>query len=78
MRIGSMKGLKQILFHPWVGRINSESVLSKGLETPYIPPINEFNFDENQLGDDEAEFTHALVNEAFIPASKENLIYDDF
>jgi serine/threonine protein kinase len=23
MRIGSMKGLKEILFHPWIGRINS-------------------------------------------------------
>jgi hypothetical protein len=42
-----MKGLKEILFHPWIGRINSEAVLSKKLAPPYIPPVNEFNFDEN-------------------------------
>lgn len=53
MRIGSMKGLKEVLFHPWIGRINSETVLSKKLIPPYIPTNDEFNFDENELGDDE-------------------------
>jgi hypothetical protein len=52
MRIGSMRGLKEILFHPWVGKINAESILSKEMEPPYIPPVDEFNFDENELGDD--------------------------
>lgn len=56
-RIGSLKGLKEVLFHPWLGRINSETVLSKKLRPPYIPTNDEFNFDENELGDDEQEFT---------------------
>jgi hypothetical protein len=35
--------------------------LSKRLVPPYIPSLNDFNFDENELGDDEAEFTQALL-----------------
>ena len=67
-----------MLFHPWIGRINSETVLSKKLIPPYIPTNEEFNFDENELGDDEQEFTEALMNEHLIPASKEKLIFRDF
>lgn len=78
LRIGSLKGLKQILFHPWIGRINSESVLSKKLVPPYVPTNDEFNFDQNELGDDEQEFTEALMNEHLIPSSKERLIFTNF
>ena len=53
-----------------MGRINSENVLSKKLVPPYIPPVDEFNFDENELGDDEAEFTQTLLAENLIPLSK--------
>ena len=53
--------MKEILFHPWIGKINSEVVLSKKLVPPHIPCLDEFNFDENELGDDEAEFTQALL-----------------
>jgi hypothetical protein len=52
--------------------------LSKKLVPPYIPSLNEFNFDENELGDDEAEFTQALLQEAMIHPSKERLIFRDF
>ena len=65
-----MKGLKEILFHPWIGRINSDNVLSKKLNPPYIPPMDEFNFDENELGDDEAEFTRTLLAENLIPPAR--------
>ena len=37
LRLGSLKGLKEVLFHPWIGRINSETVLSKKLKPPYVP-----------------------------------------
>ena len=53
-------------------------VISKKLRPPYIPTNDEFNFDENELGDDEQEFTSALMNEHLIPASKERLIFKDF
>jgi serum/glucocorticoid-regulated kinase 2 len=52
LRLGSLKGVKEILFHPWLGRVNSEMVINKQLISPYVPDINEFNFDENELGDD--------------------------
>ena len=78
LRLGSMKGLKEVLFHPWIGRINSEHVLSKKLAPPYVPAYDAFNFDENELGDDEQEFTDALLHEHLIPASVERLIYRDF
>lgn len=70
--------MKEILFHPWIGKINSEIVLSKKLVPPYIPSLEEFNFDENELGDDEAEFTQALLQEGMIHPSKERLIFKDF
>jgi hypothetical protein len=47
-----MKGLKEILFHPWVGRVNSEAVLEKKMQPPHLPSFEEFNFDENELGED--------------------------
>lgn len=50
LRLGSMKGLKEVLFHPWVGRVNSEAVLAKKMEPPHLPSFDEFNFDENELG----------------------------
>ncbi len=53
LRLGSLKGIREILFHPWLGRVNSEQILNKQLQPPYVPDINEFNFDENELGDDE-------------------------
>lgn len=69
-RLGSLRGLKEILFHPWIGKINSELVLSKKLVPPHIPCLDEFNFDENELGDDEAEFTQTLLQESLIHPSK--------
>jgi hypothetical protein len=53
-------------------------VLSKKLRPPYVPTNDSFNFDENELGDDEEEFTDALMNEHLIPAHKEKLIFKDF
>jgi hypothetical protein len=61
LRIGSLKGLKEVLFHPWLGRVNSEAVLSKRLVPPHILADDVFNFDENELGEDEKEFTAALI-----------------
>ena len=48
-----MKGLKEILFHPWLGRVNSETILSRKMTPPHVPTYDSFNFDENELGDDE-------------------------
>lgn len=78
LRIGSLKGLKEVLFHPWIGRINSEAVLSKKLIPPHIPTNDVFNFDENELGDDEKEFTETLTKQNMLPPAKEKLIFKDF
>ena len=77
LRIGSLKGLKEILFHPWIGRINSEKVLTKKLDPPHVPSVEEFNFDENELGADEEEFTRKLKSECLIPPNKEKLVFED-
>ena len=61
LRLGSLKGVKEILFHPWLGKVNTEQILDKCLTPPYVPDVNEFNFDENELGDDEQEFTSNLI-----------------
>ena len=45
---------------------------------PYIPTYDSFNFDENELGDDEEEFTSTLINEHLIPAAKEKLLFNNF
>lgn len=47
LRLGSLKGLKEVLFHPWIGRVNSEAVLAKKLVPPHLPAHDVFNFDEN-------------------------------
>ena len=61
LRLGSLKGIKEILFHPWLGKVSAEKVLKKKLTPPYVPDVNEFNFDENELGEDEEEFTSTLL-----------------
>lgn len=38
-RLGSYVGIKQILFHPWIGKINSGAILSKQIRSPYPPNL---------------------------------------
>lgn len=47
LRLGSLKGIKEILFHPWLGKVNTDKILKKKLIPPYVPDVNEFNFDED-------------------------------
>ena len=42
-----MKGIKEILFHPWLQKVKAEDILQKRLIPPFVPDINEFNFDSN-------------------------------
>jgi hypothetical protein len=45
VRLGSLKGVKEVLFHPWLGRVKSEEVLGRRMRPPYVPDVSEFNFD---------------------------------
>jgi serum/glucocorticoid-regulated kinase 2 len=61
-RLGSYIGIKEILFHPWVGKVSSSAIVGKEVKAPFVPNLLEYNFDTTELGDDEEEFT-ALVHE---------------
>jgi serine/threonine protein kinase len=49
LRLGSYKGVAEILIHPWIGRLDKADVLAKKLKPPYIPDPYSFNFDGNEL-----------------------------
>jgi hypothetical protein len=52
-RLGSYIGIKEILFHPWIGKIKSNSILSKEMKVPFVPNLEDYNFDTSELGEDE-------------------------
>ncbi len=62
-RLGSLAGLKEILFHPWMGHVNSKDILAKKPACPYPPNLEDHNFDTNELGEDEAIFTKRVKKE---------------
>lgn len=45
--------MKEILFHPWIGKVNGAEILGKMIKSPVVPNIKEHNFDSTELGDDE-------------------------
>ncbi len=59
-RLGSYSGIKEIIYHPWIGKVRMQDVLAKKLVPPFQPNPEEFNFDKDEMGPDEAEFTAAL------------------
>ena len=40
-----MYGIREIMAHPWVGRIKVDKILKRELEPPYVPDPSKFNFD---------------------------------
>ncbi len=47
-RLGCLFGVKEILVHPWVGKINPKLIEEKGLTPPFLPDLESFNFDPNE------------------------------
>jgi serum/glucocorticoid-regulated kinase 2 len=62
-RLGSYSGIKEILYHPWIGKVHMAEVLAKRMDPPFLPSPEEFNFDKDEMGSDEQEFTAALLAE---------------
>jgi len=50
MRLGCLRGIKEILFHPWMGKIDGRAILEKRKQPPHLPNLSELNFDEEELG----------------------------
>lgn len=73
-RLGSYIGVKEILFHPWMGKVNASEILGKNCKSPWVPNLREYNFDSTELGDDEEEFT-ALVR---VDCSGKNCIHQEY
>lgn len=41
-----MHGVKEILIHPWIGRITRKDIEDKKMKPPFLPDLSSFNFDE--------------------------------
>jgi hypothetical protein len=44
-RLGHYGGAKEIMLHPWVGKINRLFIESKQFQVPFPPNLDRFNFD---------------------------------
>lgn len=53
-RLGSYIGIKEIIFHPWIGKIKSAEIVGKNVPCPYPTNLKEYNFDTTELGEDES------------------------
>lgn len=41
------------MIHPWIKKIKTEEILQKIIECPFPTDLESYNFDVNELGDDE-------------------------
>lgn len=41
-----MHGIKEIMIHPWIGRITRKDIEDKKMKPPFYPDLSNFNFDE--------------------------------
>ena len=48
------------MFHPWVGKVSRKTVESKKLVPPFIPDLEEFNFDLEDVKTDLDELMKKL------------------
>jgi hypothetical protein len=45
LRLGCLKGVKEIRCHPWVGMLSPKNILERKLVPPFLPDLSELNFD---------------------------------
>lgn len=43
--MGSYIGIKEIIFHPWIGKVKSTAILGKEMRVPFAPNLEDYNFD---------------------------------
>jgi serum/glucocorticoid-regulated kinase 2 len=54
-RLGSNQGVREILAHPWLRKINTRAILSKQTDPPLKPNLLEFNVDEKDVPQNDSE-----------------------
>ena len=46
-RLGAVAGVKEIMVHPWMGKINTQNYINKTVSPPFPPDLSSHNFDIN-------------------------------
>jgi len=59
--MGNQGGIKEILSHTWLKKINIKDVLERKIPPPIKPDILKFNFDEEEFKKDEPAFREKLL-----------------
>mmetsp|Transcript_42273 Transcript_42273/g.40498 ORF Transcript_42273/g.40498 Transcript_42273/m.40498 type:complete len:121 (+) Transcript_42273:1249-1611(+) len=63
-RLGSKNGLEEILAHPWLGSINIQQLVDKGIEAPFKPKLSEDIMDVSNF---DQQFTNEEAINSVIP-----------
>ena len=63
MRLGCMFGVKQILLHPWIGKLKQKTIEDKLLVPPFIPNLEDFNFDVGDIKTDKKELNNRIEDD---------------
>lgn len=80
-RIGTEKGVEEIMAHPWFDGFDFEKLENKELEPPFIPKLSESLDDVSNFDD---EFTEQEIVHSNLPESALNIVnknkkqFDDF
>jgi serine/threonine protein kinase len=59
-RLGCLYGMKEIMCHPWIGKIRREAIENKMLTPPFVPDLHANNFDEDEIKVDMQEMMGKL------------------
>lgn len=66
-RLGHLYGAKEILIHPWVGKVNRKTIEEKGLTPPFLPDLAAFNFDQSDLPEKAKEVAAKIEDDLSSP-----------
>ena len=59
-RLGFYGGCKQIMTHPWIGKIDRKIYESKMVKAPFPVNLSRLNFDPDEIGKSERAFRERI------------------
>lgn len=73
-----MFGIKEILLHPWVGKVKQKSIQDKELLPPFLPNLEAFNFDITDIKTDQEAIRKKIEDDILCKVNFETFFSDEF
>ncbi len=73
-----MFGIKEILLHPWVGKVKQKAIENKELQPPFMPNLEAFNFDITDIKTDQQAISKKVEEDLQCKDKFETFFSDEF